>query len=413
MENTIDWSSGIADLIPASLDEIRAAHEHRGALRGLSTGFYDLDAMTSGLRPGTLTIIGGRPSMGKTCFALNIVRAAIFNQNAPTIIITPESSREEVAQRLLVIGAPVDANRLRLGFMKPEHWHALNSESEKLKNAPLVIEDRSLTVEQIHENCRKYIDGGVDLKLVLVDYIQLLPQSEGPGNEKRITISRKLKQMALELNIAVIATSQLSRAVEARKNKRPVISDLREGAVDGDVADLILMLYRDEYYDPDSTQRGTAELIIAKQRRGSVGTIELNYKASTNCFSNRVINLDDDDDEKHVGELDDLKSEQVIGLKASVLAEIDSRPRLSMYWGFTSSDIKNYLANPRSSLKDAGIDFPEKYRLETIIKNHDTVSAMLNHPPESSPSHIICKFDQFDASSVFRVTMGTTQHLDL
>ncbi len=287
METEMNWSDQMTDLIPKSMDEIRFNYEHRDTLRGLDTGFRDLNAMTSGLRPGTLTIIGGRPSMGKTIFALNIVRHVALNNNCPALIMSYEESREQISQRLLVHGAQLDANRLRCGYMSEADWDNLDIEAERLKLAPLVVEDHPLTVAEIHTNCRQLIESGFDLKLLLLDYIQLMPFIEANSGENKITLTRQLKRMAVDLNIAVIANSQLSRALESRKNKRPKLADLRECAIDGDAADLILFLYRDEYYDPESIQRGEAEIIIVKQRHGPVGTIELLYKSSTGAFSNK------------------------------------------------------------------------------------------------------------------------------
>jgi replicative DNA helicase len=284
------WTANMSELISVSVANIRDRYENKHALLGLDTGFDDLNAMTGGLLPGTLTIIGGRPSMGKTALTLNIVRKIAVEQNLATMIVSYEDSKEQTSQRLLLIGAQVDANRLRTGHMSESDWAKLNAEAEQLKNSPIFVEDKHLSVEELRARCQKIKAAGVDLKLLVIDHIQLLPRPdiELANSEDGVTTARRLKRLAVDLNIAIIANSPLSRALESRRNKRPLMSDLGHGATDGDAADLVLFLYRDEYYDPESEYRGNAELIIAKQRYGPVGTIELNYLSNTGVFTGKV-----------------------------------------------------------------------------------------------------------------------------
>jgi replicative DNA helicase len=298
LQRTIDWNASMKNLVPEVLDEIRQRYESKYDLCGLDTGFSDINHFTGGLRPGTLTILGGRPSMGKTAFILNIVGKIAVELNHPTLIITTAESREQYLERLIRTHAITDTNRLRTCTMLDGDWKQLHAEGEKVMAAPLVIEDRGLTIEEIHQSCRQGIDNGFKLELLVIDDLQSLASSGGylDPREERATVTTRLKRLAANFNIAVLATSQLSRALEERENKRPVLSDLRIEAIDGDAADLVMFLYRDEYYEPETEYRGQAEIIVAKQRLGPIGCIELFYKNSTARFSDKSQRCIGDDD---------------------------------------------------------------------------------------------------------------------
>jgi replicative DNA helicase len=280
-------------LIPTSVATIQDLYQQKDSLLGLDTGFEDLNKMTGGLQAGTLTIIGGRPSMGKTVLMMNIVRKIAVELNHATAIVSYEDSKEFLSSRLLILGAQMDSNRLRCRTMRETEWEKLNAEAEKLQRAPITIDDRRLTFEELYEHCRNMKDSGLDLKLLVIDFMQIIPRSETDSYNRETTTAQHLKQLALDFSVAVVALSQLPRVIESRKSKRPMISDLSEGAFNADAADLVLFLYREEYYYPETIFRGEAELIIAKQRCGPTGTIELMYKSKTG-FQNKsqLLNCD-------------------------------------------------------------------------------------------------------------------------
>lgn len=261
----------IKHIVEASFQKIEERYENRETLSGVPSGFYDLDAMTAGFQSSDLVIIAARPSMGKTAFVLNIAQHVAIEQNLPVAIFSLEMSKEQLVQRMLCAEAKIDANRLRTGHMHTNDWTHLALAMGRLGEAPIWIDDSALVnALEIRAKCRRLKSEMKGLGLVVVDYIQLMQGRKVTDNrvQEVSEISRSLKQLAREINVPVLALSQLSRAVESRQNKRPMLSDLREsGSIEQD-ADIVMFIYRDEYYNPESEQRGEAEIIIAKQRNG-------------------------------------------------------------------------------------------------------------------------------------------------
>ncbi len=281
----------IKHIVEDSFQRIEQRYENRDVLSGVPSGFYDLDAMTSGFQPSDLVIIAARPSMGKTAFVLNLAQHAAINNNIPCAIFSLEMSKESLVMRMLCSQAEIDANRLRTGHMHTSDWTKLASAMGKLGEAPIYIDDSALVnAMEIRAKCRRLKSEMNGLGLIIIDYIQLMQGRKATDNrvQEVSEISRSLKTLARELNVPVLALSQLSRAVEARQNKRPMLSDLREsGSIEQD-ADLVMFIYRDEYYNPESEKRGEAEIIIAKQRNGPTGTADLLYQGSITRFLNKA-----------------------------------------------------------------------------------------------------------------------------
>ena len=283
----------IKDIVETSFQKIEERYENRDALSGVPSGFYDLDAMTSGWQPSDLVILAARPSMGKTAFVLNLAQHCGVEAGLPVAIFSLEMSKEQLVQRMLCAEAKIDANRLRTGHMHTNDWTHLAMAMGRLGEAPIYIDDSAmLNALEIRAKCRRLKSEMKGLGLVIIDYIQLMSGRKTTDNrvQEVSEISRSLKQLAREIKVPVIALSQLSRAVESRQNKRPMLSDLREsGSIEQD-ADIVMFIYRDEYYNPETEQRGEAEIIIAKQRNGPVGTVELLYQSSITRFLNKVHN---------------------------------------------------------------------------------------------------------------------------
>lgn len=278
----------IADTLVNTFTQIEHLQQEE-ALPGLTTDLYDLDAMTSGFGRSDLIILAGRPSMGKTALGLTIAQNIALKHDLPIAIFSLEMSQEQLAQRLLASEAEVESNRLRSGRLSQTELESLTAAMARVSELPIYIDDNAtLTVMQMRSQVRKLqSEQGQKLGLVLLDYLQLM---EGSGSDNRVQelsrITRSLKGLAREIDAPVIALSQLSRGVEARTNKRPMMSDLREsGSIEQD-ADLVIMLYRDEYYHPDTVDRGIAEVIIAKHRNGPTGTIKLLFKPEFTKFFN-------------------------------------------------------------------------------------------------------------------------------
>jgi replicative DNA helicase len=258
-------------------------------LPGVSCGFYDLDAMTQGFQRSDLIIVAGRPSMGKTSFSLNIARNIASYHRSPVAIFSLEMSKEQLVQRLLASEVRIESNRLRSGRISAQEWEPLGHAVSQLSDMPIFIDDTpNISVSEMRSRLRRLqAEQGSALGLVLIDYLQLM---ETPGNDNRVqalsNITRSLKALSRELTVPVIALSQLSRSVESRTDKRPMMSDLREsGAIEQD-ADLIMMLYRDEYYNKDTPDRGLAEIIISKHRNGPTGTVKLLFEPQFTQFRN-------------------------------------------------------------------------------------------------------------------------------
>ncbi len=279
--------SKLKDVIKDSFEMIESLYDRKEAITGVPSGFHDLDELTTGFQQGDLIIVGGRPSMGKTALALNIAQHVGVELGEPVAIFSLEMSKRQLALRMLCSEAMVDSNRVRKGFIRKEDWHKLTSAAGKLAEAPIFIDDSSnISVLEMRAKARRLkMEHG--LSLVIVDYLQLM---KGKGNferrEQEISeISRALKGLAKELEVPVIALSQLNRGVEQRHDKRPTLADLREsGAIEQD-ADVILFLYRDEVYNKNNNHnRGKAEIIIAKQRNGPTATVNLTYLSHCTRF---------------------------------------------------------------------------------------------------------------------------------
>ena len=280
----------IRTVVMNAMDKIEKASKLHGTVTGIATGFIDLDYRTAGMQPSDLVLIAARPSMGKTAFVLNIAQHVAFKQNLPVAIFSLEMSKEQLVKRMLSMNSHVDSQKIRTGNLEDEDWDRLVGSVRRIGNSHLVIDDTSgITATELRSKCRKLkIEQGLDL--VIIDYLQLMSGSgkrKGENRQQEISeISRSLKVMARELNVPVIALSQLSRAVEQRPDKKPMLSDLREsGAIEQD-ADMVMFLYRDEYYNPDSEEKGVAEVIIAKQRSGPTGSVKLAWLANLTKFGN-------------------------------------------------------------------------------------------------------------------------------
>ncbi len=278
----------IRDIVIASLEGIEAAASSNGGVTGVETGFIDLDYKTAGMQPSDLILIAARPSMGKTAFVLNIAEHAAIKRHVPTAIFSLEMSKTQMATRMLAMNSRVDSQLIRTGKLSDSDWATLMESARLLGEAPLIIDDTpGITIGELRSKCRKYkLEKG--LGMIIIDYLQLM--SAGKRIESRqqeiSEISRSLKSLARELKCPVIACSQLSRAVEQRNDKRPMLSDLREsGAIEQD-ADVVMFIYRDEYYEKDSPDKGIAEIIIGKQRNGPTGTIRLQSQLEYTRFNN-------------------------------------------------------------------------------------------------------------------------------
>ena len=279
----------IKDVLVESFAELEKLYNQKGKLSGISTGFIDLDYKTAGLHNSDLIIIAARPAMGKTAFALNIATNAAIMSNLPVAIFNLEMSKEQVGNRILCSEAMVDSNKVRTGQLDDDDWMKLASTLGRLSEAPIYIDDTpGISIMEVRAKCRK-LKLEKNIGLVVIDYLQLV-QGSGKKNSSReqeiSEISRSLKILAKELDIPVIALSQLSRGAEKRDDKRPMLSDLREsGAIEQD-ADIVMFLYRDDYYNEDSEKKNIAEVILAKHRGGSTGTVDLAWMGSYTKFAN-------------------------------------------------------------------------------------------------------------------------------
>jgi replicative DNA helicase len=271
------------------LDRIEQASKSSGTVTGIATGFTDLDYKTSGLQPSDLVLIAARPSMGKTAFTLNIADYVAFHSNECVAIFSLEMSKEQLVNRMLAMESRVDSQSIRSGNLADTDWEKLIEGAGVIGKSKLIIDDTpSISISELRSKCRKY-KLEHDLKLIMIDYLQLMSGS-GRATDSRqqeiSDISRALKALARELNVPVIALSQLSRAVEKRDDKRPMLSDLREsGAIEQD-ADVVMFLYRDDYYNKDTELKNVAEVIIAKQRNGPTGTVNLLWLPEYTQFRN-------------------------------------------------------------------------------------------------------------------------------
>lgn len=280
----------IRDVLMQVFDRVELLHQNKGGTSGIPTGFVDLDHMTNGFQRNDLIIVAARPSVGKTAFALNIAQNVAVRAKETVAIFSLEMSAPQLVQRMICAEANLDANIMRTGdFKSDDDWSKLTMGIQSLSESEIYIDDTpGITVTDIRAKCRR-LKKEKGLGMIVIDYLQLI-QGRGKAGENRqqevSEISRTLKQIARELDVPVIALSQLSRGVEQRQDKRPMMSDLREsGSIEQD-ADIVAFLYRDDYYNQDTEKKNIIEIIIAKQRNGPVGTVELVFLKNFNKFVN-------------------------------------------------------------------------------------------------------------------------------
>lgn len=286
----------VGDFIPIktilldTFSKIEQMHEAKGGITGLATGFKDLDRLTSGLQPSDLILIAARPSMGKTAFTLNIAANAAVRKKEPVAFFSLEMSKEQLVQRMLCSEGAIDSQRMRTGGLLDDDWQRLISAADRLSSAPIFIDDTpGITIMELRSKARRLkLEKG--LSLIVIDYLQLMQGrnvGKGDNRQQEISeISRSLKALARELNVPVVALSQLSRSVESRQIKKPMLSDLREsGSLEQD-ADIVMFLYREDYYDPDTENKNITDVIIAKHRNGPVDTIQLYFQKEFTRFGN-------------------------------------------------------------------------------------------------------------------------------
>ncbi|MCI8940806.1 MAG: replicative DNA helicase [Dorea sp.] len=287
--NTGDYVP-IKEVVLNALDRIEKASKSKGTVTGIPTGFLDLDYKLSGLQPSDLVLVAARPSMGKTAFVLNIAQHVAFKANQSVAIFSLEMSKEQLVNRLFSLESQVDSQSLRTGNLKDSDWEKLIESAGIIGKSHLIIDDTpGISVTELRSKCRKY-KLEHSLKLIIIDYLQLMSGSIGKRSDSRqqeiSEISRSLKAIARELHVPVVALSQLSRAVEQRPDHRPMLSDLREsGAIEQD-ADVVMFIYRDDYYHKDTDTPNQAEIIIAKQRNGPIGTVNLAWLPDYTKFAN-------------------------------------------------------------------------------------------------------------------------------
>ena len=279
----------IREVVMNAMDKIEKASHNSGGVTGIATGFIDLDYRTAGMQPSDLVLIAARPSMGKTAFVLNIAQYVAFHSGECVAIFSLEMSKEQLVNRLFAMESKVDSQHLRTGNLSDMEWEKLIESAGMIGQSKLIIDDTpGISIADMRSKCRKF-KLEMDLKMIIIDYLQLMSGS-GRGTDSRqqeiSDISRSLKALARELQVPVLALSQLSRAVEQRPDHRPMLSDLREsGAIEQD-ADVVMFIYRDDYYTPDTEKKGIAEINIAKQRNGPIGTIDLVWLPEFTKFAN-------------------------------------------------------------------------------------------------------------------------------
>ena len=288
-KRTVDSYVPIRQVVMNAMEKIEAAARSNGTVTGIPTGFLDLDYRTAGLQPSDLILIAARPSMGKTALMLNLARNVAFKKNLTMAIFSLEMSKEQLVNRMFSMESNVDGQKIRTGQMNDQEWEQLIESAGVIGRSSLIIDDTpGISIAELRSKCRKYkLEHG--LSVVMIDYLQLMTgtgKASDSIQQEISDISRSLKSLARELSVPVIALSQLSRAVEQRPDHRPMLSDLREsGAIEQD-ADVVMFIYRDEYYNHDSEKKGITELIIAKQRNGPIGTVELAWLPEYQRFAN-------------------------------------------------------------------------------------------------------------------------------
>lgn len=278
----------LREILVSTLENLENAYNNRGKITGVPTGFIELDRMTNGFQKGDLIILAARPSMGKTALGILIGQYAGVKHQVPVAIFSLEMSKEQLVQRMLCSEAMVDAHKVRTGNLSDEDWGKLSEAARYLSRAPIYLDDTgAATIREIRSKTRR-LKAERGLGIIIIDYLQLMSGGRRIENRQQeiADISRKLKGLAKELGVPVLALSQLSRAVESRTDKHPMMSDLREsGSIEQD-ADVVMFIYRDEYYNPESEKKGIAEIVIAKQRNGPVGSIELGFFKEFTKFVN-------------------------------------------------------------------------------------------------------------------------------
>ncbi len=281
----------IQDIVVSTLNEVEKASRMKGRITGIASGFTDLDYKLTGFHPAELILVAARPAMGKTAFVLNIAQHAALKDNKTIAMFSLEMSKEQLVTRLIASETMVDSQQIRTGDLRDSDWNKLLEGAALIGGSGLIIDDSATSLAEIRSKCRKYKQT-YDIDMVIIDYLQLMSGTNSARNaasrQQEISeISRGLKILARELNVPIIALSQLSRAVEARQDHRPMLSDLREsGAIEQD-ADVVMFLYRDEYYNPDTEKKNLAEVIVAKQRNGATGSIELVWLGQYTKFANK------------------------------------------------------------------------------------------------------------------------------
>lgn len=283
-----DDFTGIDEIVLTSIEKIEEAHKSKGGITGVETGFIDLDQRTAGLQPSDLILVAARPSMGKTAFSLNIIQTAGIKNKKSVAVFSLEMSKDQLVSRMLCSEAMVDSQKARTGMLEKDDWDRIAQSIPNITNSRIFIDDTpGINVMDMRAKCRRLkMEKGLDL--IMIDYLQLMSGvGDGVSRQQEISdISRSLKALAREMNAPVIALSQLSRACEQRTDHRPMLSDLREsGAIEQD-ADVVMFLYRDEYYHPDTDKKNVGEVIIAKQRNGPTGTVELVWLGQYTKFAN-------------------------------------------------------------------------------------------------------------------------------
>lgn len=283
-----DDFTGIDEIVLTSIEKIEEAHKSKGGITGIETGFIDLDQRTAGLQPSDLILVAARPSMGKTAFSLNIIQTAGIKNKKSVAVFSLEMSKDQLVSRMLCAEAMVDSQKARTGMLEKDDWDRIAQSIPNITNSRIFIDDTpGINVMDMRAKCRRLkMEKGLDL--IMIDYLQLMSGvGDGSSRQQEISdISRSLKALAREMNAPVIALSQLSRACEQRQDHRPMLSDLREsGAIEQD-ADVVMFLYRDEYYHPDTEKKNVGEVIIAKQRNGPTGTVELVWLGQYTKFVN-------------------------------------------------------------------------------------------------------------------------------
>ncbi|MCP3667002.1 MAG: replicative DNA helicase [Gammaproteobacteria bacterium] len=289
----------IKGLLTKAIDRIETLYEQEDPITGLSTGFADMDQMTSGLQEADLIIVAGRPSMGKTTFAMNVAENVAINSGKPVAVYSMEMPGESLVMRMMSSLGRINQSRVRNGNLEDDEWPRLTSAVSILQGTKIFIDDTpALTPTELRARARRLMREHGELGLIVIDYLQLM-QAPGAGENRTneiSLISRSLKALAKELNVPVIALSQLNRSLEQRTNKRPIMSDLREsGAIEQD-ADIVVFIYRDEVYNEDTPDKGSAEIIIGKQRNGPIGTVRLTFLGQYTKFENFISNVYSDED---------------------------------------------------------------------------------------------------------------------